>query len=128
MKIDQRANVPVEALKRFDKRDKENIKESSAKSDSKPDRVDAKLSKALKETVGEIERSNLSAADVHSKVDEAKVSGLLHSLEIRAKQPKVSDDKLKALADDVARLSEANPAQARAAFNEFDPARVAELV
>lgn len=133
MKIDSRSVVPLDT-KRLQTDKKAKSAESAQKANTavQPEKArprnDEEIAKALQDTVQDIQESGISAGDVHSRVDESRISGFLKSIDIQGKQPRMSDDEVLKLADKVAEATEANPADASAAFNAPDATRVAELV
>jgi hypothetical protein len=90
--------------------------------------VDAKVSVTLEHTLDLISDAGLTAGEVHSNVDSARVTGLLKSMDVEAKRPKLDMEALMKLADKVSEDIQNNPEKAREAFNEIDPSRVADLL
>lgn len=109
----------------------EKISKSDASSSAKSvrsDRVSAQVSQTLRDTVEKIESLGLTAGEIHSNVDASRAQGLLRSMEVEAKRPKVNNDDLLMMADRVSALMAENPSQASDAFKDIDPTRVADLL
>ena len=130
MKINKPLASPVDFQKMAKQKKapaaKASVEDSPSAPMAKPTHPD--VDRVLGKVVGEIERSGLSAGDIHSGVDEAKVNGFLQSMEAQSKQPQMSEEDLLALADKTAHAQRANPQAATNTFNSLDPQRVAELV
>lgn len=126
MKIENnRGAIPIQ-FKSFKKQEAVDI--SKTQNNSAPDQVATKLSQTLRDVVTGISESGLTAGEVHSNVDETRAAGLLYSMDVDAKRPRLDDDQIVALADKVAKDIESSPKQAVAAFQELDASRVADLV
>ncbi len=133
MKIDGRGVIPLDT-KRLQADKKTKLADAApkaadaAQSEKARPRNEEEIAKALESTVEDIGKSGVSAGDVHSKADEARITGFLKSIDVQGKQPRLSDGDVLKLADKVASSTQADPQQASAAFNTPDATRVAELV
>jgi hypothetical protein len=123
MKIEGRGGViPFEKPKSVEKK-------SAAKESREPTpKAEDKISTALRNAIDGIEKSGLTGGEVHSNVDEQRAAGLLRSIDVEAKQPRMSDKDLLKLADSVSEKMTQDPQRAVNAFKDFDAKRVADLV
>ncbi len=128
MKIDRPASPPVDFQKRMEQRKQAAPKEVADTDKQQKSSSPAEVDRVLNKVVKDIEKSGLSASEMHSSVDEAKVNGFLRSIDAESRQPRMSDDAVLALADKVAKTQQADAQAAAATFNPLDPERVAELV
>ena len=124
MKIENRGLISIDVAKLPDKK---NVEKASKTQEESGVLVDAKLSQTLRDTVDAIARSGMSPGDVHSDVQDSAL-GLLHSMEVEAKRPRLSDEDLLGLADRVSAQMKAAPKAALAAFSKPDSDRVSDLV
>lgn len=127
MKVDNRSPISIDVGRAKSKESKaagETKSQAKGLVSNKPEDVQ----KALDRAVSDIESSGLTAGEVHSSVDETRLTGFLKSIDVQAKQPRLSDDELLKMADKVSTATRENPAQASSAFNTPDASRVAELV
>lgn len=90
--------------------------------------TNSQLSKKLRETLSAIENSGLSPADVHSKVNQSRVEGLMNSMNIQAKRPSLSAEETLKLADRVAAQMQNQPEQALDSFKDIRPEDVSRLL
>ncbi len=106
-----------------------NEKPSSTSSSAKGDSVDAKLSAAINFITNAISDSGLTAGQIHSNVDEARLENVLNSLErVEAKRPQYDSQRILELSDRVASAIGSDTTAALAAFKTPDVARVADLI
>ncbi|PIR22818.1 MAG: hypothetical protein COV44_06575 [Deltaproteobacteria bacterium CG11_big_fil_rev_8_21_14_0_20_45_16] len=94
------------------------------------DWVDAKLSKTLASITEAIKDSGLTAAELHSNIDEERAGALLDSFErvAEGRQPRLEDDQIMAMADRVGEFMDLNPSEASSAFRQIDRNRVEDLL
>jgi hypothetical protein len=119
-------NTPVDFTQAKVERSKTENSNSPAASS---DRVSAKLSQVLSSITDAIAESGLTAGQLHSNVDEARLNSILDSLDrIEAKRPEVDMAKLLQMTDRVSSQMLSRPEDAVAAFKKPDPSRVSELI
>jgi hypothetical protein len=122
-------SLDLKKMKGTEKADTSNeVKTSKSSRADRAAVVDAKVSVTLEHTLDLISDAGLTAGEVHSNVDSARVTGLLKSMDVEAKRPKLDMEALMKLADKVSEDIQNNPEKAREAFNEIDPSRVADLL
>jgi hypothetical protein len=97
---------------------------------SSSDVVDAKLSQTLNSITDAIQTSGITAAELHSNIDEERAATLLESFELvaQSKQPRLEDDQILEMADRVSGLMDDSADAALKAFGSVNRARVEELL
>lgn len=130
MKIENQRNViQFEANRASEKKPIESQTSTASSNASKSqDQVDSRLTDALNGAVEAIQKSGLSPAEVHSQVDESVAQGLLRSSAIDSRSPRLNDDELLKMAEQVQSDSQTYPNQAYNAFNDLNPDRVSQLL
>ena len=128
MKIDKPVSAPVDFQKMAQQKKAAAPKVSPESKEPSRSSSPGAVDRVLNKVVDDIQKSGLSAGEMHSSVDEARVSGFLRSMEAQSKQPQMSEDDLMALADKVSQVQQENPQAASDAFNSLDPHRVQELL